>query len=537
MRAAVALAIACAANTAAAEPVQVKVIEVAGGVAYVTPGHAAGLRPGMKVNLRGRILVVLETTEKTAALRIGSDAVGPGDAGVANVDRTAAEAIQALPKPHAPNDFAGQWPEAVHPADTQNPASVPLGAARAKGAVHFAVLGHAFGVVSRSPAADAEARIVSSFDLLDDRPFAADLDVAGRAYSEGYDASTRTPMFVRALQLRYGPASDPQLALGRLRFAASSVGMLDGGRAGVRVGALELAAFGGVLPDPLSGKPDTSTSRFGTELVVDARTSSWQPRLAVVAYGSTWQGKLDERRLSVVATANHGASWLDAWAEAQQFPAGNPWNARPVELTGAGGTYEWRDHGDHVGAGITFLRPDRSLRLAAALPATWLCTLAPQTGNVPNEACSTGDYWAQATADAGLQGSQWSIDVSGSAGESHGVFRGYDASAYMHGEVRLPTGRLIAGGSLGKTSFAVWRAAELGFGAALSSGVDVIVTYRPEQLDYNASTGVYVLHSFVLDGHYAFSPQLELGGSAVGTFGADRDALAALLTFVWRPLP
>jgi hypothetical protein len=107
----------------------------------------------------------------------------------------------------------------------------------------------------------------------------------------------------------------------------------------------------------------------------------------------------------------------------------------------------------------------------------------------------------------------------------------------MHGEVRALTGRVIAGASLGKTSFAVWRAAELGFGAALSRRVDVIATYRPEQLDYNASTGVYLLHSLVLDGHYLLSPQMEVGGSAVGTFGADRDALAALVTFVWRPLP
>ena len=38
-----------------------------------------------------------------------------------------------------------------------------------------------------------------------------------------------TPLFVRAAQLRYGAADDPALLVGRLRYAASSLGALDGG--------------------------------------------------------------------------------------------------------------------------------------------------------------------------------------------------------------------------------------------------------------------------------------------------------------------
>ena len=69
-------------------------------------------------------------------------------------------------------------------------------------------------------AAQAEARVVTSFDVLQDRPFAVDADVAVRAFGDGYNASDRTPLFVRAAQLRYGDAFDPTLALGRLRWAA-----------------------------------------------------------------------------------------------------------------------------------------------------------------------------------------------------------------------------------------------------------------------------------------------------------------------------
>src|SRR5439155_5782905 len=180
-------------------------------------------------------------------------------------------------------------------------------------------------------------------------PLAADLDIALRGFSRGVASPTRTPLFVRAAQLRYGPTTDPSLVVGRLRYAASALGMLDGGRVAAHVGALELAAFGGLVPDPLGGRPDTGASRFGGELIYDDATSPWQPRLAITAYGSTWSGKLDERRLTAVASTGHDSTWLSAWAEMQQFAADNPWNAPALDLTGAGATVEWRKHGNHVG--------------------------------------------------------------------------------------------------------------------------------------------------------------------------------------------
>ena len=514
---------------AAADPVTLKVTEVAGGIAYLAPGRAAGVTPGTKIRIRGHDYVVIDVTEKTCAVR---GALAVGDTGSANVKRGATTTAEKLPPPHPAEAFAGQWPDPVLPATTQHPEPVPLGSGRARGQSHVTVLGHAYAVAGRGgKTADAEARVIASFDVLADRPLAGDLDVAGRWFG-GVDTRARVPVFVRTAQLRYGTAADPRLALGRLRWAASSLGMLDGGRASARMGALELAAFGGLVPDPVSGKPTTSASRFGGELVYDDATAAWQPRIGITASGSTWMGQLDERRLSFVASAGHAATWLDAWAEAQMFSAGNPWNAKPIELTGAGATAEWREHGYHVGLDVTYLRPERSLRLAAALPPEWLCTLA-----LAGTSCVGGDYWTAATASAGARGASWALDAVGSVGRSHTEVRGGDASGYIRGEVRAGPGRLVAGASAGVASFATWMSAEGGVGIAPSRRFDAEVRYRPELLEYTAATGGYVLHSIIGDVRYAATTALDVALDAIATTGADRDALAILTTIAWRPLP
>ncbi|MDB4952697.1 MAG: hypothetical protein JWO36_266 [Myxococcales bacterium] len=529
--------LAIGARTAAADPVAVKVTEVAGGVVYVTPGRAAGLVPGTSVRFRGRDFAVVEVTENTAALRADNGQLGVGDSGVANVKPGGAAAVKVLDKPHAADTFSGQWPEPIVPAQTQNPTPVALGSGRAPGRAHVTVIGHGFGVAARGgSAADLEGRVIASFDLMTDRPLAADLDVAGRVFSNGFDKQTRVPVFVRAAQFRYGDASDPRFALGRLRWAASSVGMLDGARASARFSNFEVAAFGGMVPDPLSGKPDTSASRFGGEFAYDNTTAPWQPRLAIAAYGSTWSGKLDERRLTAMASASHESVWIDGWAEAQSFASDNPWNAKAVELTGAGTTIEWRHHGAHAGADLNFLRPARSLRLAAVLPAEWLCTLAPKPGDVA-ETCAGSDFWTSATASAGFRNAAWSVDAIGTFGVSHGVNHGRDSSGYLRAERQFGWLRFEAGVSGGKASFASWTAGELGVRYVPTRRFDVAGSYRPELLDYAASTGPILLHSLVGDGHYALSTVLDLAVSAIATVGADRDALALLATVVWRPLP
>jgi len=524
-----AIIVVALAEAAHAERVTVKVVEVAGGLAYLDQGRAAGVVRGTKVTFGRVTLTVTETTEKTAVVELGKATLAVGAAGIAEVKPDAASAVRALPAPRPPEAFAGAWPAPTMPAATQDPKAVPLGSGRPPGRAHVAVIAHAFAAADRDDAvAQGELRAIASFDLMTERPLAADVDIAGRAYSAGADGDARVPVFVRAAQLRYGDRDDPRLALGRLRYAASAVGMLDGARAGVRVGRLELAAFGGLVPDPISGKPETSASRFGTEVAYDAETSPWQPRASITAYGSTWEGELDERRLAVAASASRGAIVADGWAEAQAFSSDNPWGARAIELTGAGASAQWRERGTHVGADLTFLRPDRSLRLAAALPPEWLCASGPS--------CES-DSWASASVFAGTRGARWSVDAIGSLGRTRSVDTSYDASGYLAGELRFGPQRLLAGVSAGRADFARWTAAHVGVGMVLTRKLDIAARYRPELLDYTAATEAYVQHGATLDAHVAVSPALDFALQLLGTRGPDRDAAALLTTLAWRPLP
>jgi len=538
-RALIAAAVLATSRLAVADPVAVKVVEIAAGVAYVEPGRAAGIVPGAKVHLGTHDLVVVEATAQTAVVRLDDARVAVGDSGTVDVTPgQLAAGTGKLAAPHPPDAWTGQWPAPVMPAKIQAPKPVPLGAGEAPGHTHVTILGHAYGEVDKTGVGgQAEARVISSFDVMTDRPLSADVDLAARAYASGWNSGANTPVFLRAAQLRYGDAADPRFAIGRLRYAASSVGMLDGGRAAMHLGAFELAAFGGLVPDPVNGQPDTSASRFGVEAAYDLAKSAWQPRVALTVSGSTWNSAVDERRLALSGSATHGATFLTSWAELQSFAAGNPFGASAVEVTGAGASGEWRQDGLHLGVDVTFLRPERSLRLLAALPPDWLCTRIPQRGDVATEACRGGDSWTAVSGSAGLRRGPWSLDAVGSLGTTHGVTKSVDMSGYLRGELHMGHRWLELGTASGRSSFARWVSADVGFGTAPSRRYDLSLRYRPELLDYSAGTGAYLLHSLSLDLHYAASTALDLGVSALGTTGADRDAIVLLTTLAWRPLP
>ncbi|MEZ4362107.1 MAG: hypothetical protein R3B48_18105 [Kofleriaceae bacterium] len=533
------LLLALRAAGARAEPVPVVVLEVAGDVVYVSPGRAAGLAPGTKVTVKGHALVVVAVTEKTAALRDDRRALSAGDTGTCEVNREAAAAAPRLARPKPASEFVGQWREPVLPATTQTPRDVSLGAGGAggRGRSHLTVIARGDGAGDLDRQAGAgELRAIASFEVLTERPLALDVDVAGRVFSAGYDSGARAPVAVRAAQLRYGSATDPQLALGRLRYASSSLGALDGGRASFQRGDLGVSAFGGIVPDLPSGKPDPRAARFGAEVSYDAPTAPWQPRVALAASGSTWRGALDERRLTAVASASRGRAWLDAWAEAQAFSSDNAWGAGALELTFASVSGQWRDRERHLAVDVSYQRPERSQRLAEELPLEWLCTPELTLGDTA-QTCRGGDSRASATLSAGVRRTRWAVDAVGALTRTHGLARSLDRSAFLRGEVQLGAGRVEAGAAAGKTSFASWNSAELGAAYAPARDLDVGVRYRPELLDYVASTGPVLRHSLVADGRYAVAPALALTGSAVATTGANRDALGLSLTLVWRPLP
>lgn len=532
-------ALTALARGAAAEPVPVRVIEVAGEQAYLEPGRAAGLLPGTKVSFGAGVAVVVEATERTSALRLGELQLAVGDKGTAEVASGAGPTAVArgrMPAPRPAEAWMGQWRDPVRPATLQRPAAVPLGGGPAPGRTRLAVLGHAVAAVDRDDlAAAGEARVLASFEPAT-APLSLSLDVAARAFADGYDSRTHTPLLVRAAELRWGPRAAPLVAAGRLRHAATAVGMLDGARAAVRLGALGLAAFGGVVPDPLSGKPDPSAARFGAEVSYDLPRAPLAPHLELAAHGSSFAGALDERKLAAAVSAAAGPTWLDGWAELQAFSADNPWGAATVELVGAGASAQLRRASSHLYLDLSFQRPDRSRRLAAALPLEVFCVPPVAVGDTAT-ACAGGQWWAGATAAAGATLGRWGIDIIAQLAREHGAATGTTSSLTLRAERSLGRARLTAEAAAGKASFASWTSGALAVALAPSARTALELRYRPELLDYTASTGPALVHSLGVDVRATLRPTLELATAATGQSGADYDALSLWLFFAWRPLP
>jgi hypothetical protein len=531
-----------AARVAAADRVAVRVVDTAGDTAYIEPGTTAGLAAKMKVRIGGRDYTILECTEKSCSLATGRNPLPLGATGVADATKPgeAAATGEKLPTPKPLDAFKDQWPESVRPATQQQVEAVPLGETAIRGQNHLAIYGHMFGNVDKDGSGgQIEGRIVGSFDRITDGALGADIDASVRLFGTGFDTGSRVPLFVSAAMLRFGDPNDPGIAIGRLRYAATAVGMLDGGRAALHTGHLELAAYGGLVPDPISGAPSTGASRFGAEAIYDLPTG-WHPHVALNAHGSTWNGQLDEKIVSIAAAASKDSVFFTGWGDVQMFGANNPWGAPGVDLTGAGLSGEWRHRGNHAGLDLTFLRPERSLRLAAALPASWLCATKAPTGpdmGTMAEPCLGGDFWAAATASGGIVGDGYAVDAVGSVGTTTSIKTDTDFSGYVRSELGPRRRRIVLAVSGGHSSFSAWEAADVGVALAPSRRVDLAVTYRPERLDYQAATDAFVIHSLVFDMHYSVSAAFDLALSALGTTGEDRDVLALLTTLAWRPLP
>lgn len=514
--------------------VAVKVIELAGEQAYLEPGRAAGLTPGTEVLLQGQRLLVTEATERTAAVRPGALRLAVGEVGSASVLATAQAEATAASAPRPAARWAGQWPEAVRPATTSQPQRVPLGARPRAGRLSLAVLGWASAAGDRDHQdAAGEARVLARYQT--ERALALELDVAARAYSAGFDAA-RPPVLVRAAELRLGPSEAPRLRAGRLRYAASAVGLLDGARASLERGPLSLAAFGGIAPAPQSGKPTPQAARFGTELSYRLERARWQPQLTVTAHGSTWEGSLDERKLSAAISAGGERTWIDGWAEAQGFDAQNPWGAARVEVVGAGAAARLRTATSHAGLDLSFLRPDRSARLAAALPLELLCLPVLEVGDVATR-CAGGQWWASASASGGTRRGPWALDAIAALGYERSAATGSTRSLSLRGARALGALRLDAEVSAGKARFASFTGAGLGASYAFAARTELTLRYRPELIDYTASAGPALLHVALAEARLAPLASLELVTSALAQLGADQQTLALWLSLSWRPLP
>jgi hypothetical protein len=325
-----------------------------------------------------------------------------------------------------------------------------------------------------------------------------------------------------------------------MRYAASTLGTLDGARAQAPVGGgFSVGAFGGVLPDPINAAPSVAAQRFGVEATLNRPDLSLRPEAALVFHGSTFEGKLDEKRASGMFGVYPGQSRLGGHFEVSSFDSGNPWRASPIELTAAGLDTSVRVGPLQFGARGDVRQPVRSRWLASYLPLSWFCTTLP--GGAPGaEACNgKASLRAVGTADVGLQVSNVSLTVGGTKISDIGETQTPDMlGLFAAGRVvRIAKRfRVDASGNYSQSTFVDMFGGSAGPGVTLLDDViDFAAYYRNATLRYRAASPSLVQHGvggtlmLFPSGQFLFTLQGE------GITGADASAVVLFATMMWRP--
>jgi hypothetical protein len=530
---------------AARTAIEVHVVEVTGGQAYLSAGESAGLQRGDHVVFAGGEYVVVAVARDSALLDVGEHALVTGDSGHTMPAPAIAVAVaERLPAPVPLDRYVGQWASAKVPSTSQHPKNVPLGEAAIESRVDaMLAAANADVITSASVIARSELRGRVRYEPWRDVPLRFDVDGAGVLwYGDGLPTragdTSRPDYRVYQLQAGYGSDRSWYAAGGRLRYAAQSLGMLDGVRAQAPVGGdVVLGAFGGVVPSALDGQPSTEVARFGAEARVDAPEHAWRPALSLTAYGLRFAGALDERRLIASGDAYPDEHHIGAYAEVAFNDSKNAWGAPATELSAVGAEGSLRFDPWEVGARLDMQRPERSRYLASILPEGFLCIAKPQADPPVGESCHGDDARYLATADATLRQSNGSLTLttlgstSQNAGSTNvgGVLQGRIErivnSVHLDGSVSTQRGTLVS---------------SYGFGAGVGSGflndrMDITLRYRPHLLYYAAGGGTLVEHSLTLEFWTLPWDEFEFSAEAERLLGPDDDALLIFGVLAWRP--
>ncbi|HEY8076072.1 MAG TPA: hypothetical protein VIF62_18225 [Labilithrix sp.] len=376
------------------DSIEVAVVDVAGSQAFLKPGAAGGVHRGAIVRLHGKEFTVVQTTSTYAVIDIGDLRLREDEKGRATIVAEEEAKPRELPKPKPLATWQQAWTPPPAPASAQTPKYVPLGESERERRydVRLAISGGAMlplAARSGSPGignAQLDARVHAEpiqapmsidLDLTLQRWFASNLDAR-----DGRD--TRPLLWVREALVGYS-SGGYYAGLGRMRYAASTLGTLDGARVRAPLGSgFGIGAFGGVLPNPLGGEPSLDAQRFGVEATYSRPEIELRPEAALVVHGSTFGGSLDERRISGVVGLYPGLARLGGHFEVSNFASGNPWKASPIELTAGGLDASVRTGIFQFGARVDARQPERSNWLASYLPTSWFCrTVAPPPGAPP----------------------------------------------------------------------------------------------------------------------------------------------------------
>ena len=532
--------------------IDVIVVQVAGKEAYLQPGATGGVRRGARVFINNKEYIVVQTTDSFAVVDAGNDPPHEQDKGRAQVVREAEEQAKQLPKPQPLSSFEHAWTEAAPPAESQTPKYVPLGESQENrrwdvrlsmstggmlplnqptAGIVFAEIG------ARVHAEPFEAPATLDLDMSLQRWFAANVDARS-------GSSARPLLWVRELLVGYNPGSF-YAGVGRMRYAASTLGTLDGARVRVPLGdGLALGAFGGLLPNPLGGEPSLDAQRFGVEGTYSRPDLQLRPEGALVLHGSTFGGGLDERRLSGVFGLYPGHSRIGGHVEVSNFDSNNPWKAGSIELTAAGVDASARAGILQFGGRFDVRQPERSRWLASFLPPSWFCRTVPSPPGVTsnNEPCDGSvSTRALGEVDAGVEVGNVSVQVGGTTigdltqGGEPRMLGGFAAGRVVRIEKLL---RIEGSANYSTSTDVDMYGGTIGPGFTLfDDNLDLSAYYRNATLQYRATTTSVVQHGF--GGVAMFFPSSDLLLTAQGEsmVGSDVQALLFYATMMWRPRP
>jgi len=539
-------AAAPASAVAPRERLRLTVVEVAGGRAYLSPGPGRGVKLDDHVAVGRQKYRVVAASAKHVVVDLGGRprALSRGQHASVWTSPHPVDTFATRPAPPSLHAFEGKWLAAERPAATQTPRFVPLGVMKDERRSRAAfMLDHSrIQPLSGDAQAISRTRLRAVLHAELARRFALDADASVELWQADDLASRRgeasRPLLqVRQLELSYrGEALEA--ALGRLRYASATLGMLDGGRASAALGSgWAVAAFGGALPDPLDTGFETQAARFGGELLWHGDVGGAPTRASLTAQGSRFQERLDERRLSLRAESFPAFGQLGARAELSLFDRDNPWNAQPAELTALGGDATFRVDSLRFGLSVEARRPERSYLLASVLPAGYFCVAETTAGNVAREPCLGGDLRSVGLATAAWEGEAWTLDAGASAVTTRGA-SAEQASAFFNVRRREILGvlRAEAGASVSSGSLLESAALQLGLGAALlDDRLDASAYYRPSVLRYRAGAGQLLEHGVGARVWWAAFGDFDTSVSADLLTGPDVDVLFLQAALAWRP--
>ncbi len=544
------LAIVVVSNVAGAESrrrVTVKVVDIAGGRAYLVPGEVAGVGVGSVVLVRDKRYRVIAATAKHAVIEMKGRELRVGMTGRADakVQRTT---VAALPKPEPLSAYENQWPEAVLPATKQTPEPVPLGTWSDGQRIDLALSTNVGGTLALSDGesfgrASLRARLhAEPFE----QPVFFDIDFAAQSWFGGNignrpGSSSRPVIAIRELQFGYGTKLSPQVGLGRLPFVAVGVGQLDGLRvrspswAGFTIGA-----FGGTVPDPLDNRPSIDTTRFGVQLAYQNESLDAQPFVGLSMHASTFMGDIDERRLNAEFDVFPGAGRIAGHFELSMHDETNPWRAPRFEVSAAGLDASFRVGIFQLAGRFDMRLPERSLWLTSYLPLGYLCN------TVPDAASSTGDEIVCANSndaryfgglDASFTFSRFALHAGASIVHSESANQFEQLSGYIQARILRIADIMWTDLSLAAyaRAFVSDYAARLGLGVDIGRVGEVSAYYRASLNQYTASPSNWLQHSAGGVLYFSLGHDLDLGVRVDGMFGEDVSVLVLGSNLTWRP--